>query len=51
MALARLREEPALGARLSAAGKARVTRQLSPQAWFETLPAKVQAAAHRAKAG
>jgi hypothetical protein len=50
-ALTRLREEPELGARLRAAGQARVARQLSPQAWFETLPAKIQAAAHKAKAG
>ena len=50
-ALTRLREQPELGARVSAAGKARVARQLSPQAWFETLPAQVQAAARRAKLG
>jgi hypothetical protein len=50
-ALTRLREEPGLGERLSAAGRARVARQLSPQAWFETLPAQVQAAAQRAKRG
>ena len=48
-ALTRLREEPELGARLSAAGQARVARQLSPQAWFETLPAPVQAAARKAR--
>jgi glycosyltransferase involved in cell wall biosynthesis len=43
--LLRLRDDPGLGRRLSEAGRARVARQLSPQAWFETLPAQVRAAA------
>ena len=47
--LVRLRNEPALGQRLAAAGRARVALQLSPRAWFETLPARVQAAARAAK--
>ena len=47
--LVRLRSDPALGQRLAAAGRARVALQLSPQAWFETLPARVQAAARAAK--
>jgi glycosyltransferase involved in cell wall biosynthesis len=47
-ALVRLRADPALGRRLSAAARERVARQLSPQAWFETLPASVQAAARAA---
>jgi len=46
-ALVRLRDEPGLGRRLAEAGRARVASQLSPQAWFETLPASVQAAARR----
>jgi glycosyltransferase involved in cell wall biosynthesis len=44
-ALVRLRSDPALGARLSQAARARVARQLSPQAWFTTLPDRVKAAA------
>lgn len=48
-ALIRLRDDPALRRRLGEAGRARVARQLSPQAWFETLPAHVQAAARAAK--
>jgi glycosyltransferase involved in cell wall biosynthesis len=44
-ALVRLRSDPALSARLSAAARARVARQLSPQAWFTTLPDAVKAAA------
>jgi glycosyltransferase involved in cell wall biosynthesis len=47
-ALVRLRADPALGRKLSAAARARVARQLSPQAWFETLPASVQAPARAA---
>ena len=47
--LVRLRSDPALGQRLAAAGRARMAVQLSPQAWFETLPARVQAAARAAK--
>jgi len=49
--LVRLRKDADLAGRLSAAGHAQVARLLSPQAWFEALPAKVQAAALRAKAG
>lgn len=48
-ALVRLRGDPALASRLSKAGRARVARQLSPEAWFETLPAQVQAAARLAR--
>jgi len=44
-ALLRLRREPDLGPRIGAAGRARVARDLSPQAWFTTLPASVKAAA------
>jgi glycosyltransferase involved in cell wall biosynthesis len=44
-ALVRLRADPGLGARLSAAARARVAAKLSPQAWFTTLPAQVRAAA------
>lgn len=43
--LTRLRSNPDLGRRLSQAGRARVAAQLSPQAWFTTLPAEVKAAA------
>ncbi len=44
-ALTRLRHDPGLGRRLSEAARARVARQLSPQAWFTTLPEPVKAAA------
>lgn len=44
-ALVRLRQDLALGRRLSEAARARVARQLSPQAWFTTLPESVRAAA------
>lgn len=44
-ALVRLRQDPGLGRRLSQAARARVARQLSPQAWFTTLPDAVKAAA------
>ena len=47
--LVRLRAEPALGRALSETARARVARQLSPQAWFETLPAAVRAAARAAR--
>lgn len=47
--LMRLRDDPALRRRLGKAGRARVVRQLSPQAWFDTLPAEVQAAARAAR--
>lgn len=41
-ALRRLRGEPGLAERLIAAGKKRVIEQLSPQAWFTTLPDSLQ---------
>jgi glycosyltransferase involved in cell wall biosynthesis len=44
-ALTRLRQDPALGLRLREAARARVARQLSPQAWFITLPEPLKAAA------
>jgi glycosyltransferase involved in cell wall biosynthesis len=44
-ALVRLRQDPGLGKRLAEAARARVARQLSPQAWFMTLPDQVKAAA------
>lgn len=44
-ALVRLRRDPGLRAKLSAAGRARVAERLSPQAWFTTLPPSVKAAA------
>ena len=44
-ALQRLRQDPKLGVRLGAAGKAQVARLLSPQAWFTTLPPTLKAAA------
>jgi len=50
-ALGRLRGEPELRARLSAAARARVAERLSPQAWFTTLPAPVKAAAMAAARG
>lgn len=43
--LRRLRNDPALAAQLSDAGRRRVTERLSPQAWFTTLPDGVQRAA------
>jgi glycosyltransferase involved in cell wall biosynthesis len=45
VALGRLRGEPELGRRLAEAARARVARQLSPPAWFTTLPAQVRTAA------
>jgi glycosyltransferase involved in cell wall biosynthesis len=48
--LRRLRDNPALRAKLAAAARRRVADQLSPEAWFRTLPAAVQAAAEKAKA-
>jgi glycosyltransferase involved in cell wall biosynthesis len=50
-ALGRLRAEPELRQRLSAAARARVAERLSPQAWFTTLPASVKAAAMAAIRG
>jgi len=47
--LRRLREDPAFGRKLAAAGRRTVAEKLSPQAWFRTLPASVQAAAERAR--
>jgi glycosyltransferase involved in cell wall biosynthesis len=44
-ALVRLRDDPGLGRRLSEAARTRVAHQLSPQAWFATLPTAVKAAA------
>ncbi|THD76997.1 MAG: glycosyltransferase family 1 protein [Phenylobacterium sp.] len=49
-ALRRLRADPGLGARLAAAGRRTVAERLTPEAWFKTLPEKVQAAALRLKA-
>lgn len=46
--LVRIRSDGRLRRRLAQAGRARVARQLSPQAWFETLPAQVQDAARAA---
>ena len=43
--LKRLRADEGLRRRLGAAGRARVAERLSPQAWFETLPERVRAAA------
>jgi glycosyltransferase involved in cell wall biosynthesis len=48
-ALKRLRDDPALRARLADAGRRAVTERLSPDAWFRTLPAGLQAAALRLK--
>lgn len=47
-ALAGLRDDPARGRALAAAGRRRVSEQLSPQAWFTTLPQTVKTAAMRA---
>ncbi|MDB5461791.1 MAG: glycosyltransferase [Phenylobacterium sp.] len=44
-ALVRLCGDPDLGRRLAEAARKRVARQLSPPAWFTTLPAPVKAAA------
>ena len=44
-ALARLHEDPGLRRRLATAGRERVARQLSPPAWFTTLPAQLRTAA------
>lgn len=44
-ALRRLRARPQWRAELAAAARARVARQLSPQAWFEGLPEAVRSAA------
>jgi glycosyltransferase involved in cell wall biosynthesis len=49
-ALKRLRADPALHRRLAKAGRRTVAERLSPEAWFRTLPASVQAAAARLKA-
>ncbi|HEV2533463.1 glycosyltransferase family 4 protein, partial [Phenylobacterium sp.] len=50
-ALSRLRADPALRRRLAEAGRRAVAERLSPEAWFATLPAGLQAAALRLKAG
>lgn len=47
LALTRLREEPALRRAQARAGRERVRKLLSPQAWFETLPETVRKAARR----
>ena len=44
-ALVRLRQDPGLGRRISEAARVRIAQQLSPQAWFTTLPEPVKAAA------
>ena len=49
-ALKRMRADPALGQRLAEAGRRTVAERLTPEAWFKTLPEKVQAAALRLKA-
>jgi len=49
-ALVRLRDDPDRRASLAAAGRRLVAARLSPQAWFETLPPQVKAAAERARA-
>jgi len=48
--LVRLRGDRELRTRLGEAGRRRVTERLSPTAWFETLPAGIQAAARRTAA-
>jgi glycosyltransferase involved in cell wall biosynthesis len=50
-ALTRLRADAGLRRRLAEAGRRTVAERLSPEAWFKTLPAGVQAAALRLKAG
>jgi len=49
LGLKRLRDEPNLRRALVRAGRDRVRRLLSPQAWFETLPAAVKRAALAAR--
>jgi glycosyltransferase involved in cell wall biosynthesis len=49
--LRRLREDAPLRRRLARAGRERVARLLSPQAWFATLPETVQRAALASRAG
>jgi len=46
--LQQLRAEPALRKRLAKVGRQRVAERLSPQAWFETLPASVREAVRAA---
>jgi len=50
-ALRRLAADPGLRRRLAEAGRLAVAERLSPQAWFESLPAGVQAAALSLKTG
>lgn len=50
-ALRALRADPGQRAQLAAAGRRRVAERLSPQAWFNTLPETVKAAAMRAAQG
>jgi glycosyltransferase involved in cell wall biosynthesis len=40
--LQQLRADPGLRKRLAKVGRARISERLSPQAWFETLPARVR---------
>jgi glycosyltransferase involved in cell wall biosynthesis len=47
--LKRLRDEPTLRRALVRAGRERVKKRLSPQAWFETLPETVRRAALAAR--
>ena len=51
MGLRRLRDDATLRRSLARAGRERVRRLLSPQAWFETLPEGVKRAALAARAG
>ena len=48
--LRRLRSDPELRRSLGEAGRRAVAEQLSPEVWFGSLPAKVQAAAERLRA-
>ncbi|MDB5477225.1 MAG: glycosyltransferase [Phenylobacterium sp.] len=50
-ALLRLRADAGLRQSLAKAGRRTIAERLSPQAWFKTLPAGLQAAALRLKAG
>jgi glycosyltransferase involved in cell wall biosynthesis len=50
-ALIRLRADKVLRKRLGEAARRRIAERLSPEAWFAALPARVQAAAERLRAG